>query len=120
MLPWSAVGCLDVCDLAGPRASGNVRRAQMLCYVIVERVCVGASSVAVGLCLAGLLPAWILGESENGCLHTLLTLFEQSKNSLHQLLMKAITKLCKKWQVCGDLWCPCVWESACVCLCGRK
>lgn len=92
----------------------------------VHRCCVmllwsvGASSVAVGLCLAGLLPAWILGESENGCLHTLLTLFEQSKNSLHQLLMKAITKLCKKWQVCGDLWCPCVWESACVCLCGRK
>lgn len=39
MLPWSAVWCLDVYDLAGPRASGNVRHAQMLCYVIVERLC---------------------------------------------------------------------------------
>ena len=34
VLPRSAVWCLDVQDLAGPRASGNVRRAQMLrlCY----------------------------------------------------------------------------------------
>ncbi len=83
---------MDVYDLAGPRASGNVRHAEMLCYVTAEPVCVsGVSAVAVER-----LFAWILGESENGCLHTLLTLFEQSEDSLDQLLIKAITKLCEK------------------------
>lgn len=64
----------------------------MLCHVIVKPVCVlGASVVAVERPFA-----WILGESENGCLRTLLTLFEQSEDSLDQLLIKAITKLCEK------------------------
>lgn len=73
----------------------------MLCVVfIVEPVCVlaaSAAAAATSLCFDwGLLSAPILGESENGCLHTLLTLFELLEDSLDQLLIKAITKLCEK------------------------
>lgn len=35
-LPWSAVWSLDVHELAGPRASGNVRRT--FCDAVVEKV----------------------------------------------------------------------------------
>ena len=97
MLPWSAVWCLDVYDLAGPRAPGNVRHAEMLCYVIVERVFVWRLHRGCGAPLHGApLCMDVGGKSENGCLHTLLTLFEQSEDSLDQLLIKAITKLCEK------------------------
>lgn len=50
----------------------------MLCYVIVAPVCVlNAPVVVAKLCFdGGLLFTWFLGESENGCLCTLLTLVE--------------------------------------------
>lgn len=59
--------CLDAYDLAGPRASGNVRHAEMLCYVIVKPVFVScASVVAAEVCVMGApLLAWMLRESEN-------------------------------------------------------
>lgn len=83
----SAVWCSDVYDLTGPRASGNVRHAEMLCYVIVEWIYVVAPKPPLG---GGLLSTWILRERENGCLYRLLTLFEQSEDSLDQLLIKDI------------------------------
>lgn len=66
-------------------------------------LCYCGTSLCVHQCLplsaltGELLFAWIfLGESENGCLHTLLTLFELLEDSLDQLLIKAITKLREK------------------------
>ena len=64
----------------------------------MEPICVlGASIVGAELRMKGassLRGCW--EKSENGCLHTFLTLFEQLEDSLDQLLIKAITKLCEK------------------------
>lgn len=83
---------LDVYDLAGTRASGNVRHAHMLCCVLFARVCVEFCG------------CW---DSGNSCLHTLLTLSEQIEESPDKLLIKAITKLCEKSQVCCGIQCLC-------------
>lgn len=50
MFPWSAVWRSDVYDLAGPRAAGNVRRAQICCVMLsldgVRVVCGGCGASA--------------------------------------------------------------------------
>lgn len=83
----------------------------MLCYCETSLCVVCFRGGCGGLHDGGLHLAWIL--SENGCLRTLHTLFEQLEDSLDQLLIKAITKLCEKLQVCSGivLCCLCVWES---------
>lgn len=96
----------------------DVRRYVVWCYR-----CIGLASSAVAVEPlrdggGGLLVAWILWESENGCLRTLLTLFEQSEDSpwsiIDQSHYKALRKKSHKWVVV--LWRPCLWE-VCFCLC---
>lgn len=105
---------VDVYDLAGPRASGNVRHAEMLCYIIVGPVCV----LAVEPCLTGLLSALDLGKNVKMVASTrsVLTLFEQSEDSLDQLLIKAITKACEKSCKCVAIDGVRLYESVSVCV----
>lgn len=120
MFPWSAVWRWDVYDLAGPRAAGDVRRAQICCVMLsLDRV-----SVVRGGCGA---PAWRGGGAPRGVdplrkwkrlpPHTSNALWTVRRFALINYWSKPLQSSAKKshkWVVV--LWRPCVWE-VCFCLC---